>query len=62
MNIPEVDELPIPGGQPVVDNHLHPLSESPEPEPENAAVIAVEALLGCKYLVKIIPSAPSVQT
>ena len=42
---PEVDELSIPGGQPVVDHHLHPISESPEPEPEEAAVIAaVETL------------------
>ena len=55
MNIPEVYELPIPGGQPVVDNHLHPLSESPEPEPENAAVIAVEALLRCKTFQYFLP-------
>ena len=42
--LPEVDELSVPRGQPVVDHDLHPLPESPEPEPEDTAVIAVETL------------------
>ncbi len=41
----EVDEAVVPGGQPVVDDHLVPLAEAPEVEPEKAHVARVEPLI-----------------
>ena len=40
----EVDEPALVGGQPVVDEHLDPVAEMPEPEPEHAAVAVLEVL------------------
>ena len=50
----EVDEPALVRGQPVVDEHLDPVAEVPEPEPEHAAVAVLEVLLGGRGRIEVV--------